>query len=69
MENADYSLQCNRCYFCTFANVHVEANRTANGGLYGHHGIDIADGGDNLVTDFVISAPQVGVDCCEAAIK
>jgi hypothetical protein len=28
-------------------------------GFYGHHGIDIARGSDNLVTHFKIMAPQV----------
>jgi hypothetical protein len=42
-------------------NVLIEADRKPNAaGAYGHHGIWLARGGNNLVTDFTVNASQVG---------
>jgi hypothetical protein len=58
----DYSLGLSRTYFCTFENVVVDYNhdrRTAADPYYGHHGISIGRGRDNLISGFNIRAQQV----------
>lgn len=37
----------------------IEADRAPKEGAYGHHGVTLARGSYNLVTDFVVAAPQV----------
>jgi hypothetical protein len=56
---ADSSLGCSSCNHCTFMGILIEADRTPKEGAYGHHGVTLARGSYNLVTDFVVAAPQV----------
>lgn len=56
---ADSSLGCSSCNHCTFMGILIEADRTPEEGAYGHHGVTLARGSYNLVTDFVVAAPQV----------
>jgi hypothetical protein len=57
---ADWALQANGTYRCTFSDLLIESDRTPDSqGNHGHHAIGLTAAIDNLVTDFVIAAPYV----------
>ena len=59
---ADYSLGLSRVYFSTFENIVVDYNfdrRTSADPYFGHHGISVGRGRDNLLSGFNIRASQV----------
>eukprot|EP00891_Asterochloris_glomerata_P007152 jgi/Astpho2/7152/Aster-x1419 len=51
INNADYGLQADSTFSCLFDSVSL----TGDGGRSGHHGIDLAWGSHNLVSNFVFS--------------
>lgn len=56
MDNSDFAIQLNNTSFCTVTGVVLDASperaTEAGRGFTGHHGIDVAFGVDNLITEF-----------------
>ncbi len=64
IQNSDYGISLDATNFCTVSNVTLTttASRAVNaaaGGANGHHGIDVAHGTENLVTNFDVQTKFV----------
>jgi hypothetical protein len=59
-KTADWALDADSIYRCTFSDILIESDRTPDReGHHGHHGICLVRAIDTLITDFVIAAPYV----------